>query len=162
MPALLLALNDDPDVAGSASAVEDPALGREVVVLSVGWFPLAAAVAASLPASVGSAAVVGTVEPLVREVVDEFEVGKVVVLLVLVDVVDLESGRDRAVGLFPHPVVNEAESSSEVGAVVALGSGVAEPRGVATGRSSFTHCGIVSQTHPSSPAERSALDVLAQ
>jgi hypothetical protein len=125
---LLLGLDDDSDVAGSASPVSNPSLAGEVEMLGVCWLPLSADVAPALPSVPLS--IMRRVESLVGERVNESEVLDSVVLLVSVDVVDVESLGDWSVLLLPDPIVDVSESPSELGTVVSLGGRIAEAAGV--------------------------------
>lgn len=104
---------------GTTSSVENPASLVDVPMLCVCWFPGSADIAASFPTISGSPKV-GTVESLVSEVVNEFEIGDFVVLLVAVSVVDLVPFGDWAIDSLPDPDVNELESSVEMGSVIPL------------------------------------------
>jgi hypothetical protein len=108
-----LRLDDDPNVAGSASSVERPALGAEIPVGGAHRLELAAD-SAGLPPFAISELTPG-VDALVGESVDEGEVGEGVVLLVAVPVVDLVAVRDGAVDGLPGDDVPELESVGVAG-----------------------------------------------
>jgi hypothetical protein len=141
-----LRLDDDPNVAGSAPAVERPALGAEIPVDGAHRPELTADPAGLPPLAVSEFA--PGVESFVGERIDEDEVDESVVLLVAVRVVDLVSGGDGSVGRLPGDDVPELESigvSGRMSSEIALAGDVLAIRSLGL-RSALSHAPSLSQS----------------
>jgi hypothetical protein len=101
----LLVQDNASDVARAASTVERPSLLAHVPVLCVDGFEVAANTARLPPRTV--AKVAPAMDALMGCGVKEREVFDAVVLLVLIDVVDLESNRHGSVSALPFDNVSE-------------------------------------------------------
>lgn len=173
------------DVARAAAAVGDPSFSGEIEELACGKFPLLADPALALPAPAFVATESLGVLAFVVERGEEFEVGKSVVLLFPVAMVDVESVGDRSVLSLPDNVVGEPLSSllGIIDPVVALGGDGACAGCVLAWGTSFAHSVKVSHeqgtecslppmpfpivganacSNPSRPALRSARELFAQ
>ena len=103
----MFGLDNDADVAGSASPVLNPALSADIPMFCSDWLEIFADLAGLPPFSISD--FTSRVNPFVANGVEVNEVPDVVVELIPVNVVDLVVSDDGAVVLFPlddvfHPV----------------------------------------------------------
>src|SRR5574343_182813 len=135
-----LPLHNLANVAGAATPIEWPSTGREIEVIGTDGLSLSAAAARLDPRAIDEHA--SSMDSLVFRGGDESEVFQPVVSRVLVDVMELPSGRDGCVCKRPHNNGLQPQPPAECSAQVSSGGDVT-PIGARRLWTSFTHAGIV-------------------